>query len=279
MRRAHWGWPDPREAALLPAVSADSLMAHARAIATWERESGSPGEARAFDYIESCLKRYGLEVERREIEAYISLPLESRVVLADGTALEALTHSFSTSTGPEGLEAELIDGGDGTVETLARVGARGKLALIDNFATPAKAWAAQEAGTRGQVFTNLDHLHNMIVTTVWGTPTPETAWRIPTLPCCSITKASAERLRERLKAGPLRVRLVTRVRTEWMPIPHLTGHVAGADEAFTLFSGHVDAWHHGAISSSRPRSMNWPPLVWWTCTASVFVPIRSKPAA
>src|SRR6185295_6984225 len=86
VRGAHWAWADPREAALLPAVSADSLMAHARAIATWERESGSPGEARAFDYIESCLKRYGLEVERREIEAYISLPLESRVVLPDGTA-------------------------------------------------------------------------------------------------------------------------------------------------------------------------------------------------
>ena len=102
MRRAHWGWPDPLESSLLPAVSAESLMAHARAIASWERESGSPGEARAFDYIESCLKGYGLEVERREIEAFISLPLESRVLLPDGTALPALTHSFSTSTGPGG---------------------------------------------------------------------------------------------------------------------------------------------------------------------------------
>src|SRR6266852_3819015 len=217
MRRAHWGWQDP-------------LKAHARAIAAWERESGSPGEARAFDYIESCLKGYGLEVERREIEAYISLPLESRVLLPDGTVLAALPHSFSTSTGPEGLEALLVDGGDGTVETLARVGARGKLALVDNFATPAKAWAAQEAGTLGQVFTNLDHLHNMIVTTIWGTPTPETAWRIPKLPCCSNKRVDAERLRARLQAGPLRVRLVTRVRTEWMPSPHLPGYLAGADE-------------------------------------------------
>ncbi|HEY7435763.1 MAG TPA: M28 family peptidase [Methylomirabilota bacterium] len=254
MRRAHWGWQDPREAALLPAVSADSLMAHARAIATWERESGSPGEARAFDYIESRLKGYGLEVERRLIEAYISLPLEARVLLPDGTELEALTHSFSTSTAPEGLEAFLVDGGDGTVETLARAGARGKLALVDNFATPAKAWAAQEAGTLGQLFTNLDHLHNMIVTTVWGTPTPETACRIPKLPCCSIKRVDAEALRARLAAGPLRVRLVTRVRTEWMPIPHLTGHLAGAEEDFTLFSGHVDAWHHGAMDNGSANA-------------------------
>ena len=254
MRRQHWGWQDPMEAALLPAVSADSLMTHARAIATWERESGSPGEARAFDYIEGCLKGYGLEVERREIEAYISLPLESRVLLPDGTVIGALTHSFSASTGPEGLEAELVDGGDGTVETLTRVGARGKLALVDNFATPAKAWAAQEAGTLGQLFTNLDHLHNMIVTTIWGTPSPETAWRIPKLPCCSIKKVDAENLRARLRTGPLRVRLVTRVRTEWMPIPHLTGHLAGAEEAFTLFSGHVDAWHHGAMDNGSANA-------------------------
>ena len=39
MRRPHWGWQDPLEASLLPAVSAESLMAHARAIAAWERES------------------------------------------------------------------------------------------------------------------------------------------------------------------------------------------------------------------------------------------------
>jgi hypothetical protein len=229
-------------------------MAHARAIATWERESGSPGEARAFDYIESCLKGYGLEVERRLIEAYISLPLESRVLLPDGTVIGALTHSFSASTGPDGLEAELVDGGDGTVETLGRAGARGKLALVDNFATPAKAWAAQEAGTLGQLFTNLDHLHNMIVTTIWGTPTPETAWRIPKLPCCSIKRVDAESLRARLRAGPLRVRLVTRVRTEWMPIPHLTGYLAGAEEAFTLFSGHVDSWHHGAMDNGSANA-------------------------
>jgi hypothetical protein len=94
----------------------------------------------------------------------------------------------------------------------------------------------------------------MIVTTIWGTPTPDTAWRIPRLPCCSIKKVDADGLRARLKAGPLRVRLVTRVRTEWMPIPHLTGHLAGAEDAFTLFSGHVDAWHHGAMDNGSANA-------------------------
>jgi hypothetical protein len=250
----HSQYRDPLEPALLPAVSADELMTHVRAIARWERESGSAGEAQAYDYIEGCLKRFGLEVERREIEAYISLPLEARVILPDGTALGALTHSFSTSTPPDGLEAELVDGGDGTPEHLGRARAAGKLALVDSFATPGKAWAAQEAGTLGQIFTNLDHLHNMIVTTIWGTPTPETAGRIPRTPCCSVLRADAERLRALLREGPLRVRLATRVRTEWMLIPHLTGHLAGAGEDFALFSGHVDSWHHGAMDNGTANA-------------------------
>ena len=206
MSGPHFAWQDPLEAPLLPAVSAEELMGHARAIASWERESGTAGEAQAFDYIEGCLKRFGLAIERREIEAYISLPLEARIVLPDGTSLPALTHSFSTTTPPEGLEAELVEGGEGTGEALARAGATGKLALIDGFATPGKAWTAQEAGTLGQIFVSLDHLHNMIVTTIWGTPTPETASRIPRLPCCSILRADAERLRALLARGPLRVR-------------------------------------------------------------------------
>ena len=41
----HWRYRDPHEAECLAAVSAEGLMAHARAIAAWERESGTPGEA------------------------------------------------------------------------------------------------------------------------------------------------------------------------------------------------------------------------------------------
>jgi N-acetylated-alpha-linked acidic dipeptidase len=50
------------------------------------------------------------------------------------------------------------------------------------------------------------------------------------------------------------VRQLTRVRTEWRPIPHLTGHLAGTDPAFTLFSGHVDAWHHGAMDNGSANA-------------------------
>ena len=248
---APWEYRDPLEAALAPEVSAKTLMEHVRTIGAWERESGSPGEAQAFDYIERTLKSYGVEVERREIEAYISLPLDGRVRLDDGTVIEGLTHSFSASA--EGLEAEVVDVGDARPEDLRR--AAGKIALIRGLASPGRAWAAQQAGVLGQIHVLMDHLHNMIVTTIWGTPAPETAWRIPATPCLSILGADGERLRGLLARGPLRVRMTTRVRTGWTPIPHLVGELHGQrEDRFVLFSGHVDSWHHGAMDNGTANA-------------------------
>ncbi len=257
MTRPYWHYQDPLESSVQAQVSGDLLMEHVRTIGAWERESGTPGEAQAFDYIERTLKQYGLEVERREIEAYISLPQEGRVVLADGpngsTIIEGLTHAFSPST--DGLEGEVVDVGEGSPEDHARVGSAGKIALVTSLATPGKAWAAQQAGTLGQIFVNLDHLHNMIVTTVWGAPAPDTAWRIPRTPCLSIRGDDARRLRALMQRGPTRVRLVTRVKTGWTSIPHLVGRLEGRDDdRFVLFSGHVDAWHYGAMDNGTANA-------------------------
>src|SRR5262245_13354410 len=228
-------------------------MEHTRAIAAWERESGTPGEAQAYDHIERALKSYGYAVERRDVEALISLPLEGQVVLPGGAVIEGLTHAFSPST--EGLEAEVVDVGDGNPEDFARAGAAGQIALCDSLATPGKAWAAQEAGTVGQIFVNRDHLHNMIVTTIWGTPEPDTAWRIPRTPCLSVRRSDGERIRQLIREGRGRVRLQTRVQTGWTPIPHLTAHLDGAvEDRFILFSGHVDGWHHGAMDNGTANA-------------------------
>ena len=248
---APWEYRDPLEPLLAADVSAARLMEHVRTIGAWERESGSAGEARAFDYIEGTLKAYGVEVERREIEAYISLPQDGRLALADGAAITGLTHSFSASV--DALEGEVVDVGDAQPEDLRR--AAGKIALIRGLATPGKAWAAERAGALGQIFVVMDHLHNMIVTTIWGTPSPETAWRIPATPCVSILGADGDRLRRLLERGPLRVRMSTRVRTGWMPIPHLVGELAGRrEDRFLLLSGHVDAWHYGAMDNGTANA-------------------------
>jgi Peptidase family M28 len=248
---APWQYRDPLESTLAADVSAARLMEHVRTIGALERESGSPGEAQAFDYIERTLKAYGVEVERREIEAYISLPQEARLTLPDGSVIAGLTHSFSTSV--EALDAEVVDVGDGRPEDLQR--AAGKIALVRGLASPGRAWAAQQAGVLGHIHVLMDHLHNMIVTTIWGTPAPETAWRIPAVPCLSILGADGERLRTLLARGALRLRMTTRVRTGWMPIPHLVGEVAGRrEDRFLLLSGHVDSWHYGAMDNGTANA-------------------------
>jgi hypothetical protein len=248
---ASWEYRDPLEAPLAAEVSAATLMEHVRTIGALERESGSPGEAQAFDYIERRLKACGVEVERREIEAYISLPQSAHLTLPDGTVITGLTHSFSTSV--DALDAEVVDVGDGRPEDLAR--AKGKLALVRGLASPGRAWAAQQAGVLGQIHVLMDHLHNMIVTTIWGTPAPDTAWRIPATPCLSILGADGEALRARLAGGPLRLRMTTRVRTGWMSIPHLVGELVGRQEdRFVLFSGHVDSWHYGAMDNGTANA-------------------------
>ena len=53
---APWEYRDPIESTLAAGVSATHLMEHVRTIGALERESGSPGEAQAFDYIERTLK-------------------------------------------------------------------------------------------------------------------------------------------------------------------------------------------------------------------------------
>ena len=92
----------------------------------------------------------------------------------------------------------------------------------------------------------------MIVTTIWGTPTPETAWRIPALAVpARCSAATAQRLRARLARGPLP-----------RAARHAGAHGLDADPAsrrptwpgrhedrFLLFSGHVDSWHHGAMDN------------------------------
>ena len=249
----HFRFRDPLEATLASELSPEILMEHTRRIAADERESGTPGEARAFDYIATTLERYGLTIERREIEAFISLPQEARITLPDGSVIHGLTHAFSASA--DALQGEVVDAGDGNAEDYARVPAAGRIVLVDGLATPGKAWTAQNAGTLAQLFVNADHLHNMIVTTVWGTPDPHTAARIPRTPCLSITRADADRLRALMGRGPLRITMTTRVKTGWTPIPHLVAHLEGrADDRFVLLSGHVDSWHHGAMDNAAANA-------------------------
>ena len=158
------------------AVLATELDRHLRAVSAEVRLSGSPEEARAFDYIQDQLELFGFEVQRFESEALIGYPQRAALHILGHrpSELPANGYSLSPSTGPEGVTGDLVYVGAGMPTDYAGLDVRGKIVLSDGLAMPAKARAASLAGALGQVHINDEHIHEMCISPVWGTPTPET---------------------------------------------------------------------------------------------------------
>lgn len=239
------------------AVSATELDRHLRAVTTEVRLSGSPEEARAFDYIASELTRFGYTVQRYQNEALIGYPQRASLeVVGDAPlTLTANGYSLSPSTGPEGIVAELIYAGGGLDADYANLDVRGKIVISDGLAMPAKTQAATDAGAIGQIHSNDEYIHEMCISPIWGTPIPETAGLLPAIPAVGVSGPDGERLKARLQAGPVSVRLMTEPYLGWTAIPTLTADLPGTEEdRFILFSGHVDSWHLGVMDNGTANA-------------------------
>ena len=92
----------------------------------------------------------------------------------------------------------------------------------------------------------------MIVSRVWGSPTPETLHDYVGIPVASLSFGDGSRLRARLSeaGGTLPARLSTRVESRWTEIPVITAEIRGADEDFVMVTGHVDSWGLGALDNA-----------------------------
>jgi Iap family predicted aminopeptidase len=127
-----------REAAVLNAVNLDYAVAVARRVAgfgTYERgfrPAGSDAARRCAEYLEAEMRALGL----KQVEV-LEYPLDgwdfagARVEVVGGPVLEAVAYGGASGTAPEGLEADLVDCGSGTIEDYRGVDVRGKIALIE----------------------------------------------------------------------------------------------------------------------------------------------------
>ncbi|MHB8646209.1 MAG: M28 family peptidase [Thermomicrobiales bacterium] len=239
------------------AVSLENLKRDNAAIAKDIRLSGSAAEAEAFAYIADRCRSFGMAVREYAVDAYVSLPGAAAlsVVAPDSRDITCITHSFSVATEPEGRVGPLVAVGRGTAATdYAGKDVRGAIALVDGLASPGAALAAERAGAVGMICVNPEGLHEMIISPVWGTPTPQTAPYLPKIAAVSIRKEEGDSLKALVARGPVTVRLQTEVETGWRPIPTLTAEMRGTEDRFVLLSGHVDSWHYGAMDNASANA-------------------------
>jgi hypothetical protein len=240
------------------AVDGGELMGHCREFAKRVKLSGTQDELESFRYLQSCLDRYGYRTELLSHDAYISLPGRSRVV-ADGRELNSITHSFSLPSPKGGLKAELVDVGDGMEADFAKADCRGKIVLVDGIASPAAAARAKAAGAAGQLHVSPhEHLHEMCISPVWGSPSDQTLAEMPSTVACTVSNADGESLRAQLaKGGKVEVVLHAEVDTGWRKTPLLVGEIggpAGNDAPFVLLSGHHDTWYYGVMDNGSANA-------------------------
>ncbi len=234
-------------------VSQENLTSINAGIARWVRLTGTEDERKAFDFIASTLDSYGLATKLHEPTCLVSNPVSGNLD-AGGVEFECITHSFSTSTSKSGVSGQLVYAGGGTVADLGAVEAAGKIVLTDGLASPQKAYAATGAGVRALICISGEHLHEMTVSPVWGSPTPESFEMLPQVPVISVDSDTGDELRTALDDGEVRAHVTTEVDTGWRKIPVLVADLDVERRDYVLFSGHVDSWHYGAMDNGSANA-------------------------
>ncbi len=183
-------------ACVADAVSLEDLKRDNAEIAKGVRLSGSPAEAEAFAYIADRCRSFGMEVHEYAVDAYVSLPgAASLAVVSPESARYRLHHPFLLRRDGAGRarpgHSSTSARGRRRPTTRARTCAA-RSCSTDGLASPGAALAADRAGAVGMICVNPAGLHEMIISPVWGTPTPETAPYLPKVAAVSIRKEEGD---------------------------------------------------------------------------------------
>jgi hypothetical protein len=247
----------PQEKQIIQEISADTMMQHLHEIAKYVRMSGSDEETRALQYVRKTLTTYGFKVTEHRFDAYIGEPKSAELLILtpEMKKVNGVTAALAPSTPASGTEAEVVYVGAGTEAEFAKQDVRGKLVIVKELAEPEIAKRADNFGAVGQIFINDYHAHEGIVSVVWGTPRLETAPLLPATPCISINEQDGVYLQQLL--GRVTARLLTESWRGWRKIPVVTADLLGRVERgrFTLFAGHIDSWHYGAMDNGSANAL------------------------
>lgn len=252
-------------------ISPQRLQQDLEVFSTLFRDSGSEDEWNAAHYVIAQMQTAGLETDLLEFDSLISWPLAGTLEVLDpaGNVVESLatrTRSFGQQTPPGGITAELVFVPFAAPEQGAMifshrsvagdysgVDASGK-AVLTADGGPDGIRRAQEQGAIAHIHiwpSDEPVVHEMIGTSVWGTPTPESAQRLPHIPVFGVSQGDGERLAAQIAQGPVRVRLESNIRTEWMRVPLAVAQIPGtASDDFLLVGAHIDSWYEGITDNA-----------------------------
>ena len=255
------------EAKLRSAASPRRLQAHLKRFSALFRDTGGPDERKAVDYIAEVLRGQGIAVQVHEFRGFVSLPGDAtlEVLVPERMTIPCRPRSFGANTPPGGLEGELVFAGsleeDRSKMIFARTGeerdydgvdARGKI-VLGTAGGPDGVKRATEHDATAYIHmwpSGEDAIHEMIVTSIWGTPTPESISRLPKIPALSIKKADGERMRQMMAKGPVRVRIQAHAETGWRTLPVTVADIPGKDPEFLLVGAHLDSWYEGVTDNA-----------------------------
>lgn len=231
---------------------------------TVDRTSGTEGEFEAVRWLAKKMEEYGVKFRIHEFDAYLSFPIRAslRVVFPLEKEIRAKTRSFGASTPPSGLEGEVVFvnssvQGIGFQESdnqYEGIDVRGKIVLSPRGG-PDGVFDAMEAGAVAHIHywpSSEDAIHEMIATTIWGTPTPESAVRLPKIPSLSINNETGLYLRALCEEGvakgeAVRLKLTAHSETRWCKQYLPEAIIEGTEEPdqFFLVASHIDSWYVG----------------------------------
>jgi len=259
------------ENALRSQVDAAEAWKTVEKLSTIERLAGTDGEKQAVDYIVGRLAEYGIPHKLYKFDSFVSYPLDAAIEVLEPIRmmLHCRPRAFAASTPEDGIEAEMIflpsesDRQDkskmifsqaGRPEDYAKGSVAGKVVLTTGGG-PDGVKNAQASGALAHVHiwpSDESVIHEMIVSSIWGTPTPESIQRLVKIPAISVTRKDGEKLIELCQQGKVKIRLKAKVQIGWKQVLLPVAFIGGKEEAdkFLLVGGHHCSWYFGTTDNA-----------------------------
>lgn len=224
------------------------------------RESGTEDEWRAATYVQERLAALGIQHRVYEPELLISLPRGARLAVrtaGEDREIRAKTPSFSVATGDAPLVAEAVYISTGQAKGVSDLfgaepdipqGVEGKIVVTEGNPLPGKVNAFSRSGIAAMVFVGPgEHIHEGIVTPIWGAPDLGNADTRPQFPVVAVNHAEGGWLIEQCRSGRVELVMNTWLDEGWKRCPLVEASIPGTlePERFVLVHGHIDSWHVG----------------------------------